>query len=444
MTKTIFTAGMYFHNNMNKILDQHVWIVLWELKTLERNYAANEREALACLLAMEHWEKFLLGRKFTLRTDHKPLQSLLKPANRRQSSKFERWREWLSHFDFETVYLPGAQNQTADALSRLKDTAASLDVKGITYDDLQQMATADPIYGALTGYVKNGWPQKHLIPVELKGWHQHRDKLHWYGKLLHWGKESSHQSHPRRTSSEKLTRDTQASCDEETLKTDVLVAWHDNTAGGTCQVLPAMPEVNKVKTSSPHAKYNDTQSTVAAKQWAVDITGPFWNGRYLIVALDSATNYPVILDTTSTTSQTIIRWMQELFALYRNPDAVLTDNRRQFISKEFQDFLKSRDIHHYTSVVYNPQENGQVEGFNRYLKHGVQTFDDSTSWTEGIQQLLKAYRMTPKGDDGQSPASLFLGHEVWGDERPNMTPPSRRTLTESKESPKHGLKGHRE
>ena len=43
----------------------------------ERNFATNEKEALACLWAIECWEKFLLGRHFTLRTDHGALLTLL-------------------------------------------------------------------------------------------------------------------------------------------------------------------------------------------------------------------------------------------------------------------------------------------------------------------------------------------------------------------------------
>ena len=46
------------------------------LDSTERNYAANEREALACVRALEHWENLLLGRKFRLRTDHQALENV--------------------------------------------------------------------------------------------------------------------------------------------------------------------------------------------------------------------------------------------------------------------------------------------------------------------------------------------------------------------------------
>ena len=90
------------------------------LSPTQQKYSASEREALAALHFIEHWEHYLLGRKFILRTDHQALKTLLlKPGNRRQSSKFQRWIERLSHFNFTVEYKKGSENQVADAISRM-------------------------------------------------------------------------------------------------------------------------------------------------------------------------------------------------------------------------------------------------------------------------------------------------------------------------------------
>ena len=47
------------------------------LNDAEQGYSVCEKEALACLFACEHWHYYLYGRKFRLRTDHKPLTALL-------------------------------------------------------------------------------------------------------------------------------------------------------------------------------------------------------------------------------------------------------------------------------------------------------------------------------------------------------------------------------
>ncbi len=62
------------------------------LTTTEHHYSAAELEGLACLWAVEKFEKFLLGRHFKLHTDQRALQQILKsPAKAesiRKQSKF--------------------------------------------------------------------------------------------------------------------------------------------------------------------------------------------------------------------------------------------------------------------------------------------------------------------------------------------------------------------
>ena len=45
-----------------------------------------------------------------------------------------------------------------------------------------------------------------------------------------------------------------------------------------------------------------------------------------------------------TSSVRIIKWLTQLFARYGNPDSLLTDNGPQFVSDEFRDFLRNRDV----------------------------------------------------------------------------------------------------
>lgn len=55
-------------------------IVAFASRTLtpaERKYSTVEKEALACIWAMEKWRTLLYGWRFTLRTDHQALTTLL-------------------------------------------------------------------------------------------------------------------------------------------------------------------------------------------------------------------------------------------------------------------------------------------------------------------------------------------------------------------------------
>ncbi len=62
--------------SIGAVLSQEGNPVMYMSRTLnrnERNYAVIEREALAIVWAVMRAEKFLLGRKFTLRSDHRAL-----------------------------------------------------------------------------------------------------------------------------------------------------------------------------------------------------------------------------------------------------------------------------------------------------------------------------------------------------------------------------------
>ena len=62
---------------------------------------------------LQHFRPYLLGRKFTLRTDHGSLNWL---ANFRQlEGQLARWLERLQEYEFVIQHRPGRKHQNADA-----------------------------------------------------------------------------------------------------------------------------------------------------------------------------------------------------------------------------------------------------------------------------------------------------------------------------------------
>ena len=50
-------------------------VIYWSsrFRKYERNYSIGEKETLTCVASMTHFKKYLLGRDFVLRTDHRAL-----------------------------------------------------------------------------------------------------------------------------------------------------------------------------------------------------------------------------------------------------------------------------------------------------------------------------------------------------------------------------------
>ncbi|XP_039550285.1 wiskott-Aldrich syndrome protein-like [Pimephales promelas] len=87
-----------------------------KLSKRETMYSTIEKEALAIKWAVLTLRYYLLGREFTLCTDHAPLQWLhrMKDVN----ARITRWYLALQPFKFRVIHRPGAQMAVADFLSR--------------------------------------------------------------------------------------------------------------------------------------------------------------------------------------------------------------------------------------------------------------------------------------------------------------------------------------
>ena len=82
----------------------------------EQRYSTVEKECLAIKLGTQAFRVYLLGRQFTIQTDHRALQWLdrLKETN----GRLTRWSLALQPFQFKVQHRAGKANANADALSR--------------------------------------------------------------------------------------------------------------------------------------------------------------------------------------------------------------------------------------------------------------------------------------------------------------------------------------
>ncbi|CAC5414198.1 unnamed protein product [Mytilus coruscus] len=87
------------------------------LSDVEQRYSQTEREGLAIVWAIEHFHLYLYGHKFTLVTNHQPLECIFNNPKSKPPARIQRWRLRLQTYDFDVKYKSGKSN-AADYMSR--------------------------------------------------------------------------------------------------------------------------------------------------------------------------------------------------------------------------------------------------------------------------------------------------------------------------------------
>ena len=86
------------------------------LRGPEACYSASEVECLAVVDSIRHFEVYLQGTEFKIRTDHKALIAVKKNAI--LNSRLTRWSLFLQQFHFNIEHKSGKVNVVPDVLSR--------------------------------------------------------------------------------------------------------------------------------------------------------------------------------------------------------------------------------------------------------------------------------------------------------------------------------------
>ena len=124
--------------------EQPVAFASRRLSGAESRYSTIERELLGVVWAVEYFRAYLLGRKFLIKTDHKPLVWVEKL--RETSARICRWKEILAAYNFDIIHTKGVDNVVADCLSRqinaIEEVSGEPESFGVRY--LRTLAETGP------------------------------------------------------------------------------------------------------------------------------------------------------------------------------------------------------------------------------------------------------------------------------------------------------------
>ena len=445
------------------------------------SYPSREAEAYGIYLAILHWRVWLLGRRFTVVSDH---ESLTLASHGRNSRRIQRYLLGLSEFEYKIIYRRGIEHTVPDALAVLglkkkkfqKSTCCPLTTSPDEGDDLginqdsddenegefptppnllpieetltsipgkEEWAKATlrcpelaPIARKLDGHifdsvtirihaekliVKYQLTLKQGIIVDNKGlkWvpEEYRDLI---CSLFHRAPFSNH--HDAKRTVALLTRVVTWPHVEEHVRAHIAQCISCQLVKGKVQKPPQM-----VRNILP----------IPFDMVGIDYAGPFpktrSGKRYLLVCIDIFSGWPEAVALTRNDAASTAKALFFMFSRTGFPRIILSDNGSHFRNSLMTKLWKlCGTTHQQFSTTHHPQSNGAAENLVKSIKRAflLDGLDEgleiaNTQWDQKLDLILLALRKAPRGPLWLSPAQVIYGKTIEG--------PIERKLTEDQE-----------
>lgn len=397
------------------------------LSSAEQKYGTIEKEALAIIFATKKFYQYLIGRHFTLITDHKPLLAIFgekKGIPQMSANRLQRWAFQLSAFNFTIKHVKSSDNM-ADVFSRLPVGSENNNENTISYVNFITSNTDLPIkYDEIVRETKNDVILSTVIDAIMKGstldgknddfkpFIQRLNELSVEHDVLMWGYRmiipttlrlsilhQIHESHMGIVKTKSIARSY-----IWWPKIDDDIENMIKSCDACLSVLPNPPK-------APVMSWNVTE-----EPWQrvhIDYAGPFEN-LYFLIVIDSHSKWIEVSISKAATTDHSIRFLRSIYSRFGISTTLVSDNGSQFTSEKFQHFLQQNGIKHELIAPQHPATNGAAENAVKTVKNALKRAlygKTSVDIETVLCRFLFDYRTTPHCSTGISPAECLFKYK---------------------------------
>ena len=150
-------------------------------------------------------------------------------------------------------------------------------------------------------------------------------------------------------------------------------------------------------------------------QWQADLVdisslARFNKGyKFLLTCIDVFSKFAWVVPLKNKSGETLVNGFQSILDLGRSPEKLQTDKGTEFLNRNFQSFLKEKNIHFFTTN--SELKASVVERFNRTLKTRMWkyfTAKNTRVYIDILQDIVHAYNNSYHRSIGQAPSSVSL------------------------------------
>ena len=409
--------------------------VLYVSRTLtdtEERYSQLEREFLGIVFTLNKLKLYLLGTEFEVQTDHLPILGLLDKPVDQLSNRLQRWIIGIQHFRYKLSHIAGVSNVLADCLSRNAIEGTQSEVERATEVTICFVANGQPVDVEQVAHVTATDQELLAVMKALDS--------HWEPRTRQLGPffQIREQLAIKWSSGHRILLKGDTIVIPAELRKKVLGQAHQGHMGivkmkaylrayaywpgmnkdieNFCRRCPQCTIYQKVGDRAPMSQVAEKE-TEPWQRIAIDMTGPssVLDGKLLLTIIDLYSRFPEVCVLRKGTSREVIEHLQALFARFGVPRYLVSDNGSNFVSDEFEVFLKRVGITHVRTSVYFPSSNGVIERFHSTLKtrlKKIRAEHPQAPLELAVATVLFEVRSTPNEISGCSPFERLFGRPM--------------------------------
>lgn len=378
-----------------------------KLNEVQKKKKAIYLECLAIKEAVRYWQYWLIGKSFTVYSDHKPLENM--NIKSRTDEELGDLTYYLSQYDFQIKYAPGKNNLEADCLSR-NPVLESNENK----EEQLKIVNLIKLEEILIDQEKNDEvkiKKKHLIKKNNVYFKKVKKKekiilseefsvkliKNIHENLCHIGIKQMQKKISPLYTAKHLTKNIRQFCKN-------------------CEICIK----NKSRGKDKFGLMSHLgPATKPFEIISIDTIGGFGGSRstkkYLHILVDHFTRFAIILTSKTQNANDFVKLISNI-AETDEIGMLLTDQYPGINSKEFKSFLKEKSIPIVFTAINAPFSNGINERLNQTLVNKIRCKINEkkkkVAWTTIAQECVNIYNDTEHSVTGFAPRYLLDGTDV--------------------------------